>query len=234
MQHVHSLFFASLMVLAVGCSGPSRVAERIVFFGDSITQEGNSPGGYVVLIRNAMRGPDSTTVIGAGVSGNKVPDLLERVENDVLRRRPTTVVIYIGINDVWHEALGLGGTPPDAFESGLRRLVRLIRDVGARVILCTPSVIGEKHDGTNPLDPELDAYAAISRNIARSMDCGLCDLRKIFLLHLRQYNPENRESGILTRDGVHLNGRGNTLVAESLLLLLSPRPAEIRPKDAEH
>ncbi|MDH3252795.1 MAG: GDSL-type esterase/lipase family protein [Ignavibacteria bacterium] len=222
------------MLLAISCAGPLPRAERIVFFGDSITEEGNSPGGYVDLIRNAMQNTGNVTVTGAGVSGDRVPDLLERLENDVMSHRPTTVVIYIGINDVWHKALGLGGTPPDTFETGLRNIVRQIADTGARVILCTPSVVGEKYDGTNPLDPELDRYAAITRGIAKSMGCGLCDLRAIFLLHLGQFNPDNRDTGILTRDGVHLNGRGNTLVAESLLLLLSPASAGTRRDDVEH
>jgi len=41
-------------------------------------------------------------VIGAGISGNKVPDLQRRLERDVLKKKPTVVFIYIGINDVWH------------------------------------------------------------------------------------------------------------------------------------
>ena len=222
------------MIFAAACSGPSREPERIVFFGDSITEEGNAQGGYVDLIRQAMRNTPDITIIGAGISGNKVPDLLGRVESDVLSQHPTTVVICIGINDVWHEALGLGGTPPDAFDNGLRTLIGRIQKAGAKVILCTPSVIGEKYDGTNPLDAQLDKYADITRRIARDMDCGLCDLRRIFILHLQQYNPNNLERGILTRDGVHLTRRGNTLVADSLLLLLSPASARSRTTNAEH
>jgi lysophospholipase L1-like esterase len=52
--------------------------------------------------------------------------------------------------------------------------------------------------------------------------CGLVDLRKAFLAYNLEHNTESRESGILTSDRVHLNERGNRLVAdkmrESLLL----------------
>ena len=52
--------------------------QRIVFLGDSITQAGNRPGGYVAIVRDEIKKsfPDhSIEVIGAGISGNKVPDL---------------------------------------------------------------------------------------------------------------------------------------------------------------
>jgi lysophospholipase L1-like esterase len=41
-------------------------------------------------------------IVNAGISGNKVTDLGSRLDKDVIQRHPFTVVIYIGINDVWH------------------------------------------------------------------------------------------------------------------------------------
>src|ERR1051326_3393512 len=52
--------------------------ERIVFLGDSITQAGAGAGGYVALAKEelAKKYPDrGIEVIGAGISGNRVPDL---------------------------------------------------------------------------------------------------------------------------------------------------------------
>jgi len=113
--------------------------------------------------------------------------------------------IYIGINDVWHSTNGRG-TPKDQFDAGLRDLVEKITAAGAKVVLCTPSTIGEKTDGSNPLDPLLEEYSAISRKVAEETGVTLCDLRKAFLDHLKQANPDNKDRGILTGDGVHLNG----------------------------
>jgi lysophospholipase L1-like esterase len=209
------LFLVGLPLTLLSC----RSVERIVFLGDSITQEGDSPHGYIGLMREAAReaGHDAWELIGAGVSGNKVPDLQARLERDVLSKKPTLVVIYIGINDVWHFALGIGGTPKDRYEAGLRDLLARVKESGSRALLCTPSVIGEKSDGSNPLDPMLEEYAAITRTVAASTGTPLCDLRSSFLLELKKKNPENLQKGVLTRDGVHLNDSGNRFVAETLL-----------------
>ena len=198
---------------------PPAKGERIVFLGDSITQAGDKGRGYVVLVREAIAEamPDaSVEVIGAGISGHKVPDLQKRLDRDVIEKKPTTVVIYIGINDVWHSNRGQG-TAKDVYEKGLRNLVDRIRAAGSRVILCTPSVIGEKATGENSLDAMLDEYSDITRTVAADMKTGLVDLRKAFVDHLAKANPEGKEKGTLTNDGVHLNPEGNRFVADRML-----------------
>ena len=57
----------------------------------------------------------------------------------------------------------------------------------------------------------------IIRRIAKANNCGLVDLRKTFLEYDVKNNPENKESGILTTDRVHLNDAGNALVADEML-----------------
>lgn len=187
--------------------------ERIAFLGDSITQSGNAKGGYVDLIRSSLQPwcPEAT-IIPAGISGHKVPDLLARYENDVLKQEATLVFLYIGINDVWHSTQDKG-TPKEVFEMGLRELIQKLRASGAEVVLATPSTIGEKTRGDNPLDGMLEEYAAISRRVAAEEGATLCDLRNSFFDHLRIFNAQGRDKGILTSDGVHLNAAGNTFVA---------------------
>ena len=137
-----------------------KADDRIVFLGDSITQAGAGPNGYVTMIRQALNKQHADLkidVIGAGISGNKVPDLQRRVDKDVIAKKPTIVVIYIGINDVWHWDHGKG-TTKENFESGLKDIVGKIKAGGGSVVLCTPTVIGEKNDGTNKQDKMLDEY----------------------------------------------------------------------------
>jgi len=200
---------------------PLKKGERIVFLGDSITQGGAGPKGYVTMIRKDLLEKHKDLgieVIGAGISGNKVPDLQRRLEKDVIARKPTLVVIYIGINDVWHgEKDPSRGTTQEKFEAGLKEIVGKIHDVGGRVILCTPSVIGEKKAGGNSLDAKLDEYSDISRKVARDMKLQVCDLRQAFLNHLKANNPDNKDRGILTSDRVHLNEAGNRFVADVML-----------------
>ncbi len=125
-------------------------------------------------------------------------------------------MIYIGINDVWHSQSGRG-TPKEKFESGLKELVERISKGGARTILCTASVIGEKTDGTNPLDKMLDEYCDVTRAVAKETKSPLIDLRQAFLDHLKANNKDNKDRGILTGDTVHLNAAGNKFVAEQML-----------------
>jgi len=194
---------------------PLAKGEVIAFFGDSITQGGARPGGYCRLIGEAIekRRPElGVKIVYAGISGHKVPDLQGRLDRDVISKKPTIVFIYIGINDVWHSTRGRG-TSKDRFDAGLRDLIKKITAAGAKVVLCTPSTIGEKNDGSNSLDPMLEEYSAISRKVATDTGVTLCDLRKAFLDYLKKQNPDNKDRGILTGDGVHLNAAGNKFVA---------------------
>lgn len=232
MRRVHVLTLTALLIAAAltgslansaRAAGPQlKQGDRIVFLGDSITAGGVREKGYVTLVSQAIAAQHADLgieVIGAGISGHKVPDCQKRLQRDVLDKQPTVVLIYIGINDVWHWNRNAGTTKED-FEQGLLDLIQRSREAGARVILCTPSVIGEKTDGSNPFDAMLDEYSAISRKVAQQAEVQLLDLRAKFLAQLKAHNPDNQEKQILTTDGVHLNDAGNRFVADCVLQAL--------------
>jgi len=229
-----SAFHRLILIASIGAVGATasvrsawadglKSGDRIVFLGDSITEAGAGPGGYVTLLREMIAGklPDlKVEILGAGISGNRVPDLEKRLEKDVLAKKPTRVVIYIGINDVWHWQSGKGTTKED-FEQGLQRIIKSIQASGATVSLCTASVIGEKHDGSNSSDKMLEEYCQISRQVAQKTGAQLIDLRRAFLSHLKKHNSANAAKDQLTNDGVHLNPAGNKFVAEQMLEALT-------------
>ena len=66
----------------------------------------------------------------------------------------------------------------------------------------------------------MNKYAGIVRNIAKNNNCELIDLRQAFLDYNKTHNPDNKDRGILTVDGVHLNPTGNHFVAEKMLAVL--------------
>jgi lysophospholipase L1-like esterase len=84
------------------------------------------------------------------------------------------------------------------------------------VIVCTPSVIGERNDYSNQQDGDLNRYSNIIRSIAKDLSLTVCDLRKDFVTYLQANNPTNAEKGILTTDRVHLNDAGNLFVANEM------------------
>ncbi|MFX8601271.1 GDSL-type esterase/lipase family protein, partial [Acinetobacter baumannii] len=79
----------------------------IIFFGDSITEMGIQPNGYISKMKLLLQQQNINNyeLMGAGVSGNKIYDLYLRMDDDVLSKHPDIVVIYIGVNDVWHKVL---------------------------------------------------------------------------------------------------------------------------------
>jgi lysophospholipase L1-like esterase len=193
--------------------------KKVIFFGDSITQAGVKPGGYIVRI-GELASKDGLTeqfdLIGAGIGGNKVYDLFLRMDEDVLSQNPAVVLIYVGVNDVWHKQSSGTGTDADKFEKFYAAIIKKLQDKNIKIVMCTPAVIGERTDFTNQLDGDLNKYSNIIRGLAQKNSIPLVDLRKAFLDYNIQFNKENKESGILTTDRVHLNDEGNRLVAEEM------------------
>ncbi len=192
---------------------------RVVFFGDSITQGGIGPKGYIAKLDSMIKQQglgSNYELVGAGISGNKVYDLYLRMETDVLERNPDIVVIYVGVNDVWHKATSGTGTDLDKFEKFYRAIIKKLTDRKIKVIVCTPAVIGERYDNSNQQDGDLNRYSSSIRGIAKELSLTVCDLRKDFMAYLQTNNATNAEKGILTLDRVHPNDAGSLFLANEM------------------
>ena len=198
--------------------------KNIVFFGDSITKRGTETNGYITKLRQML---DSNNLIAnyklvsAGVDGNKINDLYVRTDNDVLTKNPYIVFIWIGVNDVWHKLQG-AGTEAGQFKNIYEALIKRLQAQNIKVILVTPALIGEKRDNTNMQDADVDRYAKMIRRMSSQYDCGLVDIRKDFIEYENKNNPDNKNSGILTIDRVHLSAKGNQLAAAKMMEVLKP------------
>ena len=222
----------TILVLMIACTNSTKV----VFLGDSITEAAESIEGertykgFITLLKENVG--QEMKLINKGIGGNKVSDLLLRYKHDVLDLKPDIVFIYIGINDVWHKYDWGTGTDIDVFENGLRKIIGDIKIEGAKIILCTPTVIGENSgkfrlnnnfkdiDTMDIMNKDLDAFSNVVRNLSSEFNTGLLDLRKKFKDYISENNTENLSQGILTSDGVHLNNRGNKLIADEMIKFL--------------
>lgn len=215
----------SFAVIIIMSSMQIQKPVKVIFFGDSITRAGLEPEGYITLMKNALRGKTNPEfeLIGAGIGGNKVYDLFLRFEEDVLSKKPDVVVMYVGVNDVWHKQSSQTGTDPEKFIAFYTTMIKKLQTAGIRVIACTPAAIGERTDFSNAQDGDLNRYSNIIRDLAKKYSCSLVDLRKAFLDYNLKNNLENKESGILTTDRVHLNPAGNKLVVDLMLKALSEK-----------
>ena len=220
-----------LILLVVAMASCTSSNKKVIFLGDSITQNAviNSEEfrGFISLLGENL--DQNTELIGKGIGGDKVSDLLTRYRDDVIKLNPDMVFIYIGINDVWHKYDYGTGTDIDLYENGLRQIIYDIKDNGIEIILCTPTVIGEnKGDFTlvnqfkdietmEIMNNDLDDYSDVIRKLSREFDTKLLDLRKIFMQYISENNPENKSKGVLTTDGVHLNNFGSKLIANEMI-----------------
>ena len=222
-----------ILVIMTACSNSSKV----IFLGDSITQAAESEEGegtykgFITSLRENVS--QEVELINKGIGGNKVSDLLLRYNDDVLKLKPNIVFIYIGINDVWHKYDWGTGSDIDIYEKGLRKIIADIKDVGAKIILCTPTVIGENSgefklnnnfkdiDTMEIMNKDLDAFSDVVRNLSSEFNTDLLDLRKKFKEYISENNYQNMPKGILTSDGVHLNNEGNKLIADEMIKFLN-------------
>jgi lysophospholipase L1-like esterase len=180
---------------------------------------GVNKGGYIDLLNNRIANNGQSNqyeLLGAGIGGNKIYDLYLRLEKDVLNKNPDVVVVWVGVNDVWHKSLMGTGTDYDKFALFYDAVVQKMQAKGAKVILVTPAVIGERNDQSNPQDGELNLYSNWIRQYAAQKNIALVDCRKLFLEYSIKNNPKQVDMGLLTYDRVHLNDAGNQLVADAI------------------
>jgi len=198
---------------------------RIVFFGDSFPEFGDEWGGYVWLIRQELnrRYPElELEVIHSGVRGDTASDLRQRVDRDLPPLKPTVVVINTGINEAF---LGIEtqNSNLEGYRRDLYRVIKQLKKGGIKVILCSPTVIGEKIDGPSPFDGMLDEYVAIDQYMQSTLHTPVVNLRHAFLDYLKEHNKDNQESGLLTgKDGVHPNAEGAKVIAHEIMRILAP------------
>jgi lysophospholipase L1-like esterase len=219
MQTFYKVLRSTLLMLPLLAMQQAK-PTRVIFFGDSITQAGVGARGYITQMREMLtaRGlGNQYELIGAGIGGNKVYDLYLRLEDDVLAQKPDVVYIYVGINDVWHKRTHGTGTDPDKYLKFYEAIIKTLQANSIKVILCTPSVIGEKTDYSNEQDGDLNFYANMIRDLAKKHSLTLVDLRKDFQEQLLATNGDNKDRGILTTDRVHLTEAGNTFLADKML-----------------
>jgi lysophospholipase L1-like esterase len=197
-----------------------KQGDRIIFFGDSLTAlagkeepKQHVTRGYVRIVRETLlqtHKDKNIEVDWVATGGHTVPDLLKRVDKDVIAKKPTIVVIQIGCNDARR-------LPIEQFKASLEELIDRLQQAKIQVIQCTLTSVGEKHDGTNKDDAKLEAFAEVERQVARAKNVPLNDLRKAFVANWKKNNPDNKPSNILTYDGNHFNDAGHQFVAEQML-----------------
>ena len=201
--------------------------EKIAFLGDSITQAGARPGGYVRL---AIRGLESagvkTSAIPAGISGHKSNQMLARLERDVLSKKPNWMTLSCGVNDVWH---GKRGVTLADYKTNITKIVDRCQEAGVNVVLLTSTMIGEDKDNAN--NKSLATYNDFLKELAKEKKCLLADLNAD-MQSIIDASSDKKNGKLLTSDGVHMNPDGNKMMAAGLLQAFGLNTEQIKAAQA--
>jgi acyl-CoA thioesterase-1 len=178
-------------------AGPAVIA----CFGDSLTAGyGLQPGQSYpdILQRKLDRTGQQFRVVNLGVSGETSGDGLARLRA-VLALKPDLVVLEFGAND------GLRGVPVRAAAGNLERMIRTLRNAGARVVLAgmtLPPVFGADYN--------------------RRFQAMYCDLAVQYDLTLIPFFLEGvaGHPAFMQPDGLHPNAEGARRVAETVFRVI--------------
>lgn len=218
-----ALIAAALTLAPLQAEAPAALdGKKIAFLGDSITQGGAAPNGYVTLaIRGLAANGIKATAIPAGISGHKSNDMLARLEKDVLAKKPDFMTLSCGVNDVWH---GANGIPLDKYKENITQIVDKCQAAGIKVMILTSTMIGE--DQPNPNNQKLIAYNDFLRALAKEKKCLLADLNADMQAGIAKTGAD-KKGNLYTGDGVHMNPLGNQMMATGVLKVFGLTPEQL-------
>jgi lysophospholipase L1-like esterase len=214
--------------------------ERVVFFGDSITQSGQ----YVDCIETFLltRFPDKRfTIINHGISSETIsgtseadhlprrPHALPRFTRDVAAWKPDVLVACFGMNDGNYHPFDASRLAK--YQGGVRTLIARTRDEArATLVLMTPppfdpyrrtvvdphaKEFGYKYPAVD-YDQTLERYSEWLVGL-RAEGFIVADVHTATNEHL-VHRREHEVSFTLADDGVHPNPTGHWIMAQTLLL----------------
>lgn len=209
---------------------PLTNLDRIVVMGDTMALAGNRPHGFVTQLREALD-HEELPWFSVGRSTDRWEHAAQRFSEEVISLRPSVLIVMLGLNDVWHQSRG----HVLEFEKTRQAISQLVtayfrNSPQGILLLASPFLIGEKTDGTNSQDRDLEAVSDLIADVVREFTGGLpgseehsgepriqfLNLRRVAIEYLKQHNPAQKPHSILTVDGIQLNKVGHKFMADLL------------------
>jgi len=204
--------------------------DIVLLQGDSITdtardrESGDCLGrGYALMLGawcSCNFPEENVKFLNRGLSGNRVIDLLSRIEKDFIEIRPSWISILIGVNDCWRRYDRDDPTSAEVFEERYRNLLtRLKQDTTAKIILCEPFLLPVKPEQEKWRE-DLDPKISVVKKMAEEFNTLLVPLSSTFLNAAKRKPMEH-----WSKDGVHPTPAGHMLIAQTWLKTLGICPA---------
>ena len=217
MKKLMSAMLAAVLAGAANAEICIKNGDAIAFLGDSITNQGNKyPAGYVNLV---MKGLEicgvSAKKIPAGIGGHKSVQMNERLDRDVISKKPQWMTFSCGVNDVWHDRKGTG-VPLKKYKTLVSDIFDRCAAAGIKVIVFTATMITEDPEAKE--NKKLAAYNDWLRAEAARRNLRLADLSAAMHAELAEIRKTDKTGGNkLTKDGVHMAYKGNCMMAWGVL-----------------
>lgn len=175
---------------------PAAGEQRVVFFGDSITEGwGRSVGTFF----------PGKSYVNRGISGQTTPQMLVRFEQDAVHLHPAAILILAGTNDI---AGNTGPSTSEMIEDNFRSMAAVAQQNSVKVIIAsiTPAYSYPWRAGIQPVP--------VIREVNQWLK-GFCASHH--LVYLDYYSAMSDEKGGmkpgLSSDGVHPTAAGYAVMA---------------------
>lgn len=207
--------------------------DVILFQGDSITDagrnkqnlkpnDGNAIGnGYAFMAASTLLNKyadKDIKVYNRGISGNRVPDLINRWQEDALDIKPNILSIMIGVNDFWRTMDSGAKNTPAEYKAQYKQLLDSTKSAlpNVKLIIIEPFGVKNVKHVTDAWFPEFPKYQNVAKEIAQEYGAIFLPYQQIFDQGLKR----NSDGGYWTTDGVHTTMAGANLMAEAWLNLI--------------
>jgi lysophospholipase L1-like esterase len=184
---------------------PAAGEDRIVFFGDSITDGWHLDESF-----------PGKPYINRGIGGQTTPQMLVRFRQDVINLQPKVVVILAGTNDI------AGNTGPmrlEDIEADFASLAELARAHDIKVIYCSILPVHNYTERSKDFFAQRSPEKILELNLELKKYCGPASTigRSNGCVYLDYFSAMVDEKGLLKKDlaedGLHPNAAGYKIMA---------------------
>ena len=217
-----SLFLGSLIASATASEFAIHNKDRVVFYGDSITD--NSPYTTFVETYIVTRYPNlDVRFFNAGVGGDRVTGgwmgpIDQRLPRDLFSRAPSVITVMLGMNDGSYRSFDQKIF--DTYRNGYQHIADQIRAKApnARTYLIQPSPFDDVTRPSTGYNDVLKQYGKYLTELAQASKFNIVDMNTPVVEMLTAANQtEASLASKLIGDRVHPGSAGHLVMAESIL-----------------
>jgi lysophospholipase L1-like esterase len=191
-----------------------RKGDRIVFLGDSITEQYQYSTDIELYL--TTRFPDGDmTFLNAGIGGDTAAGGARRFAEHVLAEKPAALTIDFGMNDGAYGSFN--STNAKNYLNKTEEMLKAAQKAGVRVALISPNAVEVRAQPRlrTYLETQQKFYAPL-KELAEKYNIAFVDQYAVTRKALEKMAADNADVHPFP-DGVHTNGPGGLLMAHTIL-----------------